>query len=107
MAGEAFVNSEADREHLPSRRQRAMAISVALAAGSTTCALLSGIITAVSTLILTSLGYSRWISGDAPAALDVIGFLTFLLILAVAIQAGRAARRAMLQHLIELGSNDS
>jgi hypothetical protein len=101
------VNREADRAHVPSRAQRGMAISAAVAVGSATCAVLSGITTAVSTLIFTSLGYDRWTSGDAPAALDVAGFLTFLLILAVAIHAGRATHRATLKLLTQDDGSDS
>jgi len=84
-----------------------MAVAAAISIGSATCAGLSGIITAISTLTFTSLGYDRWITGDAPAALDVAGVLTFLLILAVAIQAGRATHRATLQLLTQDDSNDS
>jgi hypothetical protein len=83
-----------------------MALSAAVAIGSATCALLSGITTALSALVFTSLGYRHWTSGDAPTALDVAGFLTFLLILAVAIQAGRATHRATLQLLTQNNSND-
>jgi hypothetical protein len=42
-----------------------------------------------------------------PAALDVAGFFTFLLILAVAIQASRTTHRATLQILTQDDGNDS
>jgi hypothetical protein len=98
---------ETDREHPPSRAQRRIAVSAAIAVGLTTWIVLRGIIGVVSLLISTSLGHRGWMSGDVPVGLDIVRVLTVLLILAAAIQAGRAAHRAMLRLLTQNDSNDS
>jgi hypothetical protein len=98
---------ETDREHPPSRAQRRIAVSAAVAVGLTTWIVLRGIIGVVSLLISTSLGHRRWMAGDVPVGLDIVRVLTVLLILAAAIQAGRAAHRAMLRLLSQNDGNDS
>jgi hypothetical protein len=70
-----------------------MAVLAAVLAGLITWTVLSGVIRLVSVLPFASLGHNHWISGDTPIVLDAIGFVTLLLILAAAIQVGRATGR--------------
>jgi hypothetical protein len=53
------VKREADPAHIPSRAQRGMALAAAVSIGSATCLLLSGLTTAISTLVFTNLSYGR------------------------------------------------